>query len=126
MRDSKDSSPRFERVRRVAAELGLAGVTTGTRYGTPALKVEGKVFCRMREPDVLVLRCPLDDKQLPIGQRPELWSETDRDKGWRALLRRLSRADDDDPRSGLLRASRQTAPRRPVRAWRKPPATPGV
>jgi len=58
-------------------------VTVSTSYGTPALKVRGKTFCRMWGPrdvskadvgagDVLVVFCELDEKQFLLAESDRL------------------------------------------------------
>ncbi len=70
------SSPAFERVAKVGLEL--PGVTRGTVYGSPALKVGGKMFACIAinpqaEPDTLSIRMSFTDRDLLIRAEPELF-----------------------------------------------------
>jgi hypothetical protein len=51
----------FETVRELAMEL--PEVEESTSYGTPAFKVRRKMFCRLREEGVLVVRIDVTDKE---------------------------------------------------------------
>jgi hypothetical protein len=62
----------------------LPEIETGTSYGTPALKVRGKLFQRVKDPDTLVLMCPLEEKKLLMAAAPHIYYETDHCKGGRA------------------------------------------
>ncbi|MCR6499010.1 MmcQ/YjbR family DNA-binding protein [Shinella sp. CPCC 101442] len=86
--------PLLARLQRLAQDL--PGVETGTSYGTPALKVAGKLFMRIKDADTLVLMVPLDDKERLIEMAPELYYETDHYRGWPALLVRAALVDDTE------------------------------
>ena len=69
--------PTFNDVIRLCA--GLPEVTTSTSYGTPALKVRGKSFCRLwgerdrsradvGEASVLVVFCEIDEKEFLLAE----------------------------------------------------------
>lgn len=62
----------------VTAGSGLAEVEESTWYRTPALKVRGKSFCRMKEDgETLVVRVvDLDDKEVLLQQHPKVLSTT--------------------------------------------------
>ncbi len=80
----------FARVRDAAA--GLPSVEQGTSYGTPALKVRGRMFVRLKEDgETLVAMCPLDEKEMLIAADPQVYFETDHYKGWPAVLVRLKK-----------------------------------
>jgi hypothetical protein len=103
----------IERAARVAA--GLPGVEVSTWYGTPALKVAGKGFCRVRAPGVLMVRCPLELKEMLFEAEPELYFETPHYSGWPAMLVRLEAIDDERLRDRLDCAWREKAPKRLLR-----------
>ncbi len=100
----------IERVARLAAHL--PGVEVSTRYGTPALKVAGKGFVRVKEPGVLVAMCPLELKEALMEVEPDLFFETGHYKGWPAILVRLDAIDDDRLQDRILCAWREKAPRK--------------
>ncbi|MDR3688534.1 MAG: MmcQ/YjbR family DNA-binding protein [Fimbriimonas sp.] len=91
-----DLSEFFEPIRKILAQARWPGVEEGLSYGTAALKLKGKLLCRMREPDVLVLRCELDEKEFLIQSAPEIYFETDHYKGYSAILVRLEAIDAEE------------------------------
>jgi hypothetical protein len=77
----------FDDIREVAH--ALSGVVDGTSYGTPALKVGGKLFARQHQSmDCVVLRCDLLDREILMQSAPDAFFITDhyRDYPW-ILLR---------------------------------------
>jgi hypothetical protein len=101
----------FDRVR-AAVPAGLPGVEESTSYGTPALKVGGKLLLRIKDADTLVLRCPLDEKEMLIDLDPDVFFETDHYRGWPAVLIRLSRIEPAALSRHIERAWRMQAPKR--------------
>jgi hypothetical protein len=70
-------------VRRLA--LVLPKVEEGTSYGTPALKVNGKLFVRLHQDlDKIVLRMPSERREEMMAADPEAYFITDhyRDHPW--------------------------------------------
>lgn len=77
----------FDEIRAVAH--ALPGVLDGTSYGTPALKVGGKLFARLHQSmDCVVLRCEFLDREILMQSAPDAFFITDhyRDYPW-ILLR---------------------------------------
>ncbi len=105
-------SAAFARVEQAAAGTGLAEVTTGTSYGTPALLVRGRSFCRMKDEGTLVLLCPLEHKELLMEMAPDIYFETDHYKGWPAVLIRLDAIGDKELAARLEDGWRHRAPAR--------------
>jgi hypothetical protein len=73
----------FDDVRVIAH--ALPGVVDGTSYGTPALKVGGKLIARMHQNmDCLVLRTDLLDREILMQSAPDAFFITDhyRDHPW--------------------------------------------
>jgi|SRR5579863_9638100 len=73
----------YDTIRRLA--LTLPGVTEGTSYGTPALKMKGKLFVRLHDDlDKIVLRMPLDRRDEMMVEDPLTYFITDhyRDYPW--------------------------------------------
>lgn len=65
--------------------LAFPNVEEGTSYGTPALKVKGKLFVRLREdPDSLVIKMPFEQREELMAGDPETYYITDhyRDYPW--------------------------------------------
>jgi hypothetical protein len=77
----------FDDIREIAH--ALPGVVDGTSYGTPALKVGGKLFARQHQSmDCVVLRTDLLDREILMQSAPDAFFITDhyRDYPW-ILLR---------------------------------------
>jgi hypothetical protein len=101
-----------------AREIGLALPDTreSTSYGTPALKVRGKLLARLLEdPDVLVVRTEFEERKALMAEDAQTYFITDHYRNWPWVLVRLSRVDPDTLRDLLRRAWRlvgQSARRR--------------
>jgi hypothetical protein len=100
----------IERAYRLARHL--PGVEIADWYNTPALKVGGKGFARLREPGVLVVMCPLELKEMLMAVEPELYFETPHYHGYAAMLVRLGAIDDARLQERLSGAWREKAPRK--------------
>jgi hypothetical protein len=77
----------FDDIRKIAH--ALPGVVDATSYGTPALKVGGKLFARLHQSmDCVVLRCEILDREILLQSAPDGFYITDhyRDYPW-ILLR---------------------------------------
>ena len=110
--------PIIPRLKKLAAKANLAAVEESTSYGTPTLKVAGKLLMRIKDDDTLVFRCTLEDKEMLMAAAPRVYFETDHYKGAPFVLLRRSRASDKDLTASLLRAWRIVAPKpltRPAR-----------
>jgi hypothetical protein len=111
----QDLQSAFARVK--AAASALPGIEDSTSYGTPALKVRGKLVARMKDADTLVVRCPIDDKEFLLAAGPRIYFETDHYKGWPAVLVRLNRIGEAELRLRLERAWRLQAPKRLIASF---------
>lgn len=84
----------YATVRRMA--LTFPNVAEGTSYGTPALKVKGKLFVRLREdPDSLVIKMPFDQREELMAGDPETYYVTDHYRAYEWMLVRLSKLHPD-------------------------------
>jgi hypothetical protein len=102
----------------VAIAMEYPGVEQSTSYGTPAVKVRGKLLARLREPDVLVLRVFDEfEKQMLIDTQPEAFFITPHYEGYPAQLVRLSVADIEQVRDLTELAWRVLASARAVKAF---------
>jgi hypothetical protein len=80
----------FETVRKIG--LALPDVEEGTSYGTPALKVRGKLFARQHQDgDSLVLRVEQSDREEMMAADPDTYFITDHYRDYPWILVRLSR-----------------------------------
>ena len=108
---------------------GLEGVEVGTTYGTPALKVRGKVFAciashKSAEPDTLVAMIDFDAREELLEAQPEIYYLKDHYRNYPSVLVRLREIHPDALRD-LLRMAwtfvsvKARARRRPI-PWSRP------
>src|ERR1700751_2718433 len=84
----------FDTVRKVG--LALPGVKESTAYGSPALKVHGKLLAcvpahRSAEPGSLVVRIGFDERAELLAADPDVYYVTDHYLNYSSVLVRLSR-----------------------------------
>jgi hypothetical protein len=92
----EDMQAAFARVAGLAQALGLAGIEQASSYGTPALKVGGKLLVRLKDTETLVLSCPVQAKELLIEVAPEIYFQTEHYASSPAVLVRLAAIDDEE------------------------------
>jgi hypothetical protein len=96
----------YEAARRMAHEF--AGVEDSTSYGTPALKVRGKLMARVWEDgETLVLKSTFIDRDLLIRDAPETYYFTEHYRNYEWVLVRLSRIRPAELRERLEEAWRR-------------------
>ena len=111
-RPTVNAANAFDIVRRVG--LALPGVEATTKYdGSPVLKthgifVAGLAMHRSAEPETLVVRVGLDEREWMLEDAPETYYVTDYYRPYPVVLARLSRIDRDALRD-LLTVSRRLA-----------------
>jgi hypothetical protein len=106
-RVTKASKVTYDLVRRLA--LKLPNVEEGTSYGTPALKVKGKLFVRLREEgDAIVVRTTFEQREGLMADDPKTHYITDHYREYPWVLVRLS-AVRPDALPDLLRAAHLAA-----------------
>ncbi len=115
----------FETVRRIG--LTLPGVEEGTAYGSPALKVRGKLMAGMpvnpsAEPGSIYVRVDFDDRAELLAAAPDVYYITDHYAPYEAVLVRLARIDQGVLRDLLGMAHKfvtsRSTPRSPARKRR--------
>ena len=108
---------KWERLSAIGREL--PEVVEGTWYGTPGLKVRAKGFVRLKEDgqSVVFLLDDVDDQELLIAEKPELYFITDHYRGWPAVLARLSKLRDPECRARLEIGWRLEAPKTLIKAY---------
>jgi hypothetical protein len=95
--------------------LALPNVEEGSSYGTPALRVKGKLFIRLREePDSLVIKMRFDRRKELMRADPETYYITDHYRDYQWMLIRLSKVNADALKE-LLRIAHRTASGRELR-----------
>ena len=106
----------FAEVRELA--LALPGAEESTSYGTPAFKVRGKLFARLREEgDVLVLKVDPDERDALIRSTPDTFFITAHYERSPMVLLRLPNVDREELSELLADAWRISAPKRLVAAF---------
>lgn len=101
----------FDEIRELA--LNLPGVDDGTSYGTPALKVNGKLLARLKEDGAsVVFRVPFDQRDLLMQTKPKVFFITDHYLGYPAVLMRLRAASSGQAADIIEMACRFVAPKR--------------
>lgn len=78
--------------------LTLPNVEESTSYGTPALKVRGKLFVRWRneeDPDTIVLKMPFEQREELMAEDAETYFITDHYRNYPWILVRLSKVHPD-------------------------------
>jgi hypothetical protein len=93
---TRSRSITYDTVRRMA--LTLPNVEESTSYGTPALKVKGKLFVRWRneeDPDTIVLKMPFEQREGLIADAAETYFITDHYRNYPWILVRLSKVQPD-------------------------------
>jgi hypothetical protein len=98
-----------------AAARKLPDVEISTSYGTPALKVKGRMILRMHDKlDAVVLRVDFISRQILMQADPQTFFITDHYKNYPAMLVRLSAVNRAALPDLVERAWRQVAPARLV------------
>jgi hypothetical protein len=101
----------YETVRSFA--LALPGVEEGPCYGTPGLRVRGKLIARLWEDgETLVLKVGFDAREILMAAEPETFYITDHYAGHPYVLVRLPRARREQIESLIEEAWRLNAPKR--------------
>ncbi len=98
--------------------LELPGVEVSTSYGTPALKVGGKLMARLWEDGVtlVLVRIGFDQRELLMEVEPEVFFLTPHYQDYPAVLARLPKAEPSALAGLLDQIWRELAPKRLVKA----------
>jgi hypothetical protein len=100
----------FEQVR-LAAHV-FPGVEDSSSYGTPALKVRGKLLARVHQSgECFVLRADLLDREILMQSDPKVFFITDHYRDYPWILVRFSAVDPGTLADLLERAWRLVAPK---------------
>ncbi|HEY3567194.1 MAG TPA: MmcQ/YjbR family DNA-binding protein [Thermoanaerobaculia bacterium] len=103
----------YDTVREIA--LALPGVEEGPCYGTPGLRVRGKLFARLWEDgETLVLKVGFDAREVLMAAQPEVFFLTDHYVGYPYVLVRLPRVERERIEPLIEEAWRLSAPKRLV------------
>jgi hypothetical protein len=103
----------FEQV--CAFGLTLPGVQRSTSYGTPALKVKGASFVRLKEDgETVVLKVDMMSRDHMLVAQPDRFYITDHYREWPWVLLRLPRITEPEMRALVEDAWELVAPKRSV------------
>jgi hypothetical protein len=88
----------FDTVRKIG--LTFPGVEESTAYGSPALKLDGKLLAcmashRSAEPGSLVVRVSFEDRDALLAEAPEIYYVKEHYLNYESALVRLSRISPD-------------------------------
>jgi hypothetical protein len=101
----------WETVRKLA--LALPGAQEGTSYGTPAIKVRGKLFARLHQSgDSVVVRIDQGERAMRMEADPKAFYVTDHYIPYPWMLVRLSAVRRDDLADLLEESWRLRAPKK--------------
>lgn len=99
----------FDTVREMA--LALPHVEEGTSYGTPALKVKGKLFVRLKEDgETIVLKTTYEEREELMAHDLETYFITDHYLNYPYILVSLKRVHPDGLRELILTSYRLAKP----------------
>ena len=100
--------------------LALPGTEESTSYGTPSVKVKGKLLSRLRTEAEggLALVCDFIDREILLQADPDVFYLTDHYNNYPMVLIRLERIRNDALIDLVQRAWRMRAPPRLVREFK--------
>ena len=102
----------YDRYLKIA--LKLPGTEASSSYGTPSVKVKGKILSRLRTEaeGALALHCDFIDREMLLQADPEVFFITDHYKNYPMILIRLDKIRADALPDLVERAWRMRAPKR--------------
>jgi hypothetical protein len=99
----------YDTVREMA--LALPNTEEGTSYGTPALKVGGKLFVRLKEDgETIVLKTTYEERDELMAHDPETYFITDHYLNYPYILVNLNRVNEDALKELILTSYRLAKP----------------
>jgi hypothetical protein len=107
--------PTWETVCKLGGEL--PDVEVDRWYGTPALKVAGKGFARLREDGPLVVMVDVLEREALMQSDPETFFITPHYEDYPAMLINLESVDPEELRELLIESWRRKAPKRLLKAF---------
>jgi hypothetical protein len=98
--------------RYLSIALSMPGAELSTSYGTPAVKVRGKLMSRWRSEaeGALAVRCDFLDRQILLLTRPDVFFLTDHYRDYPMVLIHLQKASKAVLTEAVERAWRLVAP----------------
>lgn len=106
----------FQALREMAT--ALPGVEEGTSYGTPAFRVKGRFFIRLKEDgETIVLKTDFYERDHLMAAHPEAFFITDHYRDYPAVLVRLAAVSPTHLRRLVVDSWRRHAPKRLVDSY---------
>jgi hypothetical protein len=108
----------WERIRKLALELGLPGIEETASMRQPTLKAHGilLVWWSPHE-DAVVFKVPVEEREILIEAEPETYFVTPHYRGHPMVLARPERLDPAWVRANLIRVWRAQAPKRLLKSF---------
>lgn len=99
--------------------LSFPGVEEGMSYGSPAFKVAGKFFTRLRRDDqsMVLTGIHVDEREMLMEAEPGTFHITAHYKDYPAVLARIETLHPGSFRNFLERRWREIAPKKAVKAY---------
>ena len=99
--------------------LSFPGVEEGMSYGSPAFKVNGKFFTRLRKEDqsLVITGVSFDEREMLMEAEPATFHITAHYKDYPAVLARMASLHPGSFRNFLDRRFRQIAPKKVVKDY---------
>lgn len=116
----------FIRIRTIAKQKNWPGVEEGQSWGTPSLKIKGKMLFRVREPGVGVLMCRLEAKEMLLQVAPHIYFDLPHYKGYPAVLIHLDQIEDDEIAEMIEEYWRKIAPKKMIDEYDGRQSTPSA
>src|SRR3569833_90866 len=104
-----------------AIVMSFPGVEKGMSYGSPAYKVIGKFFTRLRREDQSLVRVEIsfDEREMLIEAEPATFHFTAHYKDYPSVLARMKSLHPGSFKTFLDRRWRKIAPKKAVKDWDK-------
>ena len=108
-----------------AIVMTFPGVEKGMSYGSPAYKVNGKFFTRLRRDDasMVIMEVSLDEREMLMEAEPRTFHFTAHYKDYPCVLARIDSLHPGSFKNFLERRWRKIAPKKLVKEWEAAAAT---
>ncbi|WP_411288716.1 MmcQ/YjbR family DNA-binding protein [Phenylobacterium sp.] len=102
-----------------AIVMSFPGAEEGMSYGSPAFKVNGKFFTRLRRDDqsLVLMDVSFDEREMLMEAEPKTFHFTAHYKDYPCVLARMESLHAGSFRNFLERRFRRIAPRKLVKEW---------
>ena len=99
--------------------MAFPGVEKGMSYGSPAYKLNGKFFTRLRRDDqsMVIMEVSLDEREMLMEAEPKTFHFTAHYKDYPCVLARIETLHPGSFKNFLERRWRKIAPKKLVKDW---------